>query len=286
MNSILKVQHIQMGYNANKSVLKDISFSVRQGIIFGIVGPSGSGKSTLLNIINGQLASTNGQVLFQDQPVRLLDKAFHQQVTLFSAESGLYEDLTVLDNLKLYAGIYGQSVSKIRDLLRDVGLAHVENEKIKALSTGMLRRVSITRAMINNAELLLLDEPTSNLDPVSAQAVQQLISSINSLGTTVILCTHDMQEAATLCQEVIFLSNGLIIEQGSPEAIRYKHMSTQAVQVVTTLNEKFSYDLQKAADRTDLIGLIKNEKVKTIYSSIPTLGDVFLKLVANGRNKK
>ena len=284
MNSILKVQHIQKSYHVNEPVLKDISFSVGQGTIFGIVGPSGSGKSTLLNIINGQLASTNGQVLFQDKVVRLLDKAFHQKVTLFSADSGLYEDLTVLDNLKLYAGIYGQPAAKISELLTDVGLTDVENVKVKALSTGMLRRVSFTRALINNAELLLLDEPTSNLDPVSTQAVQKLIIRINSSGTTVIFCTHDMQEAESLCQEVVFLADGKIIEQGSPEAIRYKHISTPALQVITTTNQKFSCNLQIAQDRSELIRLLKNDQVKTIYSSLPTLSDVFLNLVTNGRN--
>jgi len=216
---MIKMQNLAKSYGSKK-VLYDVNFEVNSGEIFGLLGPSGSGKTTIINILTKQIAHDSGTFTVSAS-------AF--ETGLMLEEDGLYKRLTCAENLNMFATIYGMPKSKVAEVLKAVGLTAQKKQPVMKLSKGQRQRLAIARAIINKPKVLFLDEPTANLDPVTAKEIHQLIIDLKNTGTTVFLTTHNMEEAVDLCTKVALLSKGVIVEYGAPVEVCQRHDSFKTV---------------------------------------------------------
>lgn len=203
MNNIVK----RFGTQA---VLTDVTFKVREREIFGMLGPSGAGKTTIINILTNQLDADGGSYKIG---------ATSFETGLMLDEDGLYVRLNCLENLNVFADIYGISRKKSMEALKSVGLEDAAKKAVGKLSKGMRQRLALARAILHQPKILFLDEPTSGLDPATARGIHKLIQSLCENGATIFLTTHNMEEAVKLCDNVALLHKGRIVEQGVPTEI-------------------------------------------------------------------
>jgi ABC-2 type transport system ATP-binding protein len=267
----------------DKVVLNNITFNVRKNEIFGLLGPSGSGKTTTIKILTSQIMPTSGQASILNNDVYSFDRSILSRVGILSDNSGVYERLTVWDNLKLFADICGADKKSIEDILERVGLGNDKRTTVKKLSKGMKQRLILARSIINKPELLFLDEPTSSLDPSISNEIHNLLKEINSEGTTIFLTTHDMVEADKLCDRIAFLNNGTIVEVDSPENLKLKY-AKPVIQVKLKCQDNKIF-LSKNAENAEKIRLwIATDELESIHSYEPSIEEIFLKVT--GRKLK
>lgn len=261
----------------NRAVLDGITFDIREGKIFGLLGPSGAGKTTLIKILTGQLSYDGGEARVLGRETGRLTGEDKKKIGIMMDQFGVYDRLSCTDNLKIYADIYGIRHGKIREILEDVGLKDAAGKPASALSKGMGARLRLARVLMHSPRIIFLDEPTSGLDPKSMRAIHSLILEKKKEGCTIFLTTHNMDEAAALCDTVALLNEGKIVEIGEPREIcrKYNHKKKITMHLfsgedVEVLHEKGS------AQR--ICELLRAEKVETIHSSEPDLETVFLEI--------
>jgi len=216
---MIKMTDVRKSYG-DKKVLHGVDIEVNSGEIFGLLGPSGSGKTTIINILTKQLGHEGGSVSVGASPF---------ETGLMLEEDGLYKRLTCVENLSMFAKIYGIPKANVDRALDAVWLEHEKKQAVQKLSKGQRQRLAIARAIINQPKVLFLDEPTANLDPVTAKSIHELIIGLRNSGTTVFLTTHDMEEAVNLCTKVALLVKGRIVEQGAPTEICDRHNAYKRV---------------------------------------------------------
>lgn len=253
------------------SALDNCSFEISKGEIFGYLGPSGAGKTTTIKLLTGQLKSDGGTIeVFGESP---FSNEIKQRFGIMSDNSGLYEKLTVYDNLALFADIYGISHDAIDKILEEIELLDDKKKLVSKLSKGMRQRLIFARTILHSPEILFLDEPTANLDPSTAEDVRNLIRKLNKNGTTVFLTTHNMQEAEEMCDRVAFLNNGKIIESGTPDQLKLKYKKNKVVITFANGTKEVSLDGKSISE-----ALQNGDEILMIHSVEPTLKDVFLGL--------
>jgi len=272
-------------------ILNDISLEIHAGEIFGIIGPSGSGKTTFLNTIIGFLRPEIGDVLFREEHLLEFkeDDAFvsvyrkpadlKRIIGFASQNQSYYEELTVKENLEYFGSLHGLSkdalVTNMNTLLSLMEIEEFKDLPSKNLSGGMGRRLDIACALIHDPKVLILDEPTSDLDPVLRNHIWKLIQKINKKGTTVILSSHHLREIELLCDRVSILQDGKIIDVGTTDELKTKFSKNEEIHV-----ESFpgNYDeLSKISDPN--IANVENKKHElVIYTQKPAK---VLKLVLN-----
>ena len=214
-----------------QTVLSNVNFEVKDKEIFGLLGPSGSGKTTLINIFTHQLEPDGGSVQIDADPF---------ETGLMLDEDGLYPRLNCLENLNLFARIYRIPLSNSMEALNDVGLEKAAKKAVSSLSKGMRQRLALARAILHRPKILYLDEPTSALDPATADGMHILIEGLREKGATIFLTTHNMDEAVKLCDRVVLLHKGQIVEQGEPLKICEKHNSMRTVPDLGGVFRKFT----------------------------------------------
>ena len=197
-----------------QTVLNDVTFEVKEGTIFGLLGPSGAGKTTIINILTNQLDADSGHHSIGVMPF---------ETGLMLDEDGLYIRLNCLENLNVFADIYGISRKKSITAMQSVGLGNDAKKTVDKLSKGMRQRLALARAILHDPKVLFLDEPTSGLDPSTARGIHKLIQNLRDNGATIFLTTHNMDEAVKLCDHVALLHKGEIVEQGIPTEICERH---------------------------------------------------------------
>ncbi|WP_338779380.1 ABC transporter ATP-binding protein [Metabacillus sp. FJAT-52054] len=261
----------------NEPALKKLSFSVQSGEIFGFLGPSGSGKTTTIKILTGQLAQTSGKATVLGKPIEQINESIYEQVGIVTDNSGLYERMTVYSNLKLFARILGVEMERIDVLLKRVGLFGHKNKIAGKLSKGMTQRLVLARAILHEPKVLFLDEPTSGLDPSTATSVHELLLELKESGTAIFLTTHNMDEAAKLCDQIALLHNGVIVEHGAPKALCLKYNRNKQYQI--RLEDEREFMLPHSEETGEKIQQwIAAGELVTIHSNEPTLEKVFLEL--------
>lgn len=216
-NNIITVQNLVKNYGSFQAV-KDISFDVMEGEIFGLLGPNGAGKSTTLEIIETLRDKTSGKIFVNGLD---LDKAPGEIKKIIGVQlqtSGFYPNLNLLELIKLFSGLYNRDVNAM-ELLKKVNLADKAKNKSKELSGGQKQRFSIATTLINNPKIVFLDEPTTGLDPQARRNLWDLIREIRDNGTTVIITTHYMDEAEQLCNRIAIMDEGKIIKLDSPDGM-------------------------------------------------------------------
>ncbi|GLO64468.1 MULTISPECIES: ABC transporter ATP-binding protein [Oceanobacillus] len=273
---VIHVEHLSKKFK-NESALKDLNFSVHIGEIFGFLGPSGSGKTTTIKILTGQLVQTSGQARVLGKTVNQIDESIYEQVGIVTDNSGLYEKMTVYNNLKVFANILNVKKERINFLLERVGLLEHKDKIASNLSKGMSQRLVLARALLHKPKVLFLDEPTSGLDPSTAEAVHELLFELKKSGTAIFLTTHNMDEATKLCDHIALLNDGLIVEHGAPKAICLRFNTNKRYQVL--LKGEKELELPHSKETTEQINKwMENDELLTIHSCEPTLEKVFLEV--------
>ena len=259
----------------DKEVLSGIDLDIKPGKIFGLLGPSGAGKTTLIRIITGQLGFDAGEVRVFAKPVNELTGDDKKKIGIMMDDHGVYDRLSCTDNLKIFADIYGVPYSEIGKAFKEVGLEDAAKKPAMKLSKGMRARLQLARVFMVRPKILFLDEPTSGLDPMTMKYIHKLILDRRDSGCTVFLTTHNMEEAAVLCDEVALLNEGKIVDRGAPSEIcrRYNHQKTINIHLKTGEDISLAHGAESAEK---ISSLIEQGKVETIHSSEPTLETVFI----------
>lgn len=214
---IISVQQLSKNYGSFEAV-KNISFSVMEGEIFGLLGPNGAGKSTTLEIIETLRTKTNGTIIVDGYNLDTHPHEIKKIIGVQLQTSGFYPGLTLLELLQLFGGLYNKQVDGM-ELLKKVNLVDKAKNKIKELSGGQKQRFSIATTLINNPKIIFLDEPTTGLDPQARRNLWDLIKEIKANGTTVIITTHYMDEAEQLCDRIAIIDEGKIIKLNTPDGM-------------------------------------------------------------------
>lgn len=210
---MISVQNISKFYGSQKA-LDGVSFTAEKGKILGLLGPNGAGKSTLIKILTGYISADEGGVTVCDLPMGVNMPEMQHLIGYLPEHNPLYLEMYVKEYLDYVAGIYKVDKAIIPELIRKVGLTEEQNKKIKQLSKGYRQRVGIAQAMVHDPEVLILDEPTTGLDPNQIIEVRELIKSL-AQEKTVILSTHLMQEVTSVCDEVLILNKGKVVANDS-----------------------------------------------------------------------
>ncbi|KPK25076.1 MAG: hypothetical protein AMK69_15245 [Nitrospira bacterium SG8_3] len=208
-----------------KTALKDLDLSVPQGALWGILGQNGAGKTTLLSVLSNLLTPEQGEVRVLGKNMPAHARKICRRINLCSGHANFLWSLTVRENLDYYAMLYGLSgrrrQQQIEHLIELFDLAEFVRVRFDELSTGTKQKLSLAKALINEPELLFLDEPTVGLDPDVARRIREYIQRLHDdKGTTILLTTHNMKEAETLCQQVAFLKDGTIKACGRPQELK------------------------------------------------------------------
>ena len=223
----IEIENLNKQYN-NILAVRNINFKINKGSIVGLLGPNGCGKTTTIGMMLGLIKPTSGTVFINGQNIenennrtKILEK-----VNFISPYVELPKKLTVQENLKVYGKMYGVNdlQDKISDLMKELNLLEFEKRKTGELSSGQKNRVSLAKALINDPEILLLDEPTASLDPDVGDYIRTYIEDFASKkGTTILLASHNMNEVERLCSEVMMMKNGQIIDKGTCKSLINKH---------------------------------------------------------------
>jgi lipooligosaccharide transport system ATP-binding protein len=235
---VLSVENLAKAYHDRNGGLfeavRGITFQIEPGVCFGLLGPNGAGKSTSIQCISGFYPATSGRVLINGIDVHEKPKQARQFLGICSQDENLDSDFRVYDQLVRHASYFRidskTAKQRARELLEQFGLSDKAEARVEALSGGMKRRLQVARAFISNPKLLVLDEPTTGLDPDVRRVLWEILIASKKSGMAILLCTHYMDEAARLCDQVAVMHQGKILEIDSPEALVKKYIARDVVE--------------------------------------------------------
>ncbi len=235
MGAVIEVKDLRRTYKTTTGAVRrrpleveavrGITFEVEQGELFGLLGPNGAGKTTTIKMLITLLLPTSGEARVLGMDVVREMRALRKRIGyVFGGDRGLYERLSAYDNLRYFAELYGvtgrHQRARIEEVLELVGLSGREKERVEGYSRGMRQRLHIARGIIHDPEVVFLDEPTIGVDPVGARELRATISGLIGAGKTVLLTTHYMFEADTLCDRVAVIARGKLVAQGTPRELK------------------------------------------------------------------
>ena len=275
---MIQVSHFLFSYTKNPFI-QDMNFSVEEGEIFGFLGPSGAGKSTLQKILLGMLPNYQGSARVNGTECKHRGADFYESIGVDFEFSTLYEKLSARENLQFFSSLYRRQTRSIPELLAAVGLENDGDKRVSDYSKGMKSRLNFVKALLHDPELLFLDEPTSGLDPTNSRLMKEMILEEKRRGKTILLTTHNMLDAAELCDRVAFIVGGKIFALDSPHNLI---MSKGAAQVtyawLDQVEQTASCPMDKLSEDTLLQRLLAENRLRSIHSSEPTLNDIFLEI--------
>jgi lipooligosaccharide transport system ATP-binding protein len=257
MQTIVDIRGLTKRFGT-REVLRGLDLTVPAGVCFGVLGPNGAGKTTTLRALLGLTPITGGEVRVFGETMPAAGRAVRARCGVVPQADNLDPDFTVIENLQVYARYFGLTATavagRIRELLAFVELTDRADSPIATLSGGMKRRLTIARALINRPELIILDEPTTGLDPQVRRMIWSRLRALREEGRTLLLTTHYMDEAERLCDEVVIVDHGQILERGSPRELIRKHVEPDVLEVRGKV-EQARATLATAHDvRIELIG--------------------------------
>lgn len=262
-----------------------ISFNVAEGEILGFLGPNGAGKTTTVKMLSGQLKPKGGSAKLLGMDVATnVDKAQGEIGVCFEV-TNLYEQMSAIENLKLFARLFNIKDLDVDTLLKRVGLAGRGKDKVESYSKGMKQRLMVARAIVNKPRVLFLDEPTAGLDPVSSEGIRDIILEERNRGASVLLTTHDMLEADKLSDRVAFINQGKIVALDTPHNLKQQYGKRALKAKVTTKDGQLE-DREVVMDTAQTADAVKElfakEKVVTVHSEEATLEDIFISITGRG----
>ena len=278
MPSAIAVRDLVKSYGGVEA-LRGVSFEVAAGEVFGLLGPNGAGKTTTVEILEGYRERDGGEATVLGYDPGNSPRALRERIGVVLQQSELSPNLTVRETHELFAGYYGRP-REIDEVIELVGLGEKSRARVKTLSGGQKRRLDLGVALVGNPDLVFLDEPTTGFDPAARRAAWEMIRSLRSLGTTILLTTHYLDEAQQLADRVAVLRDGVIVRQGTPAEligdsrlteIRYVRAG-ELVVVDTDDPTRALHELTSAA-------LAEGVALEQLEVRRPTLEDVYLELV-------
>lgn len=221
--AFLELEHVSKYYGSYRAN-DDITFSIERGRLFGVLGPNGAGKTTLLRMITRILLPDEGTILFEGQPLAI---DHQRRIGYVPEERGLYKNLTVLDNLRYFGQLKGLSrqdatIATLRWLER-MDARGWETKKVRELSKGMSQKVQFIASVLHDPPLLVLDEPFSGLDPINVEVFLGAIAELRAQGTTILFSTHVMEQVEQLCDDIVLINRGRIVEYGSIRQVKARY---------------------------------------------------------------
>ncbi|MEM4312129.1 MAG: ABC transporter ATP-binding protein [Nitrososphaerales archaeon] len=302
---MIEVQGLTKWFDKHLAV-DDLSFVVEKGEIFGLLGPNGAGKTTTIRMLCGLIKPTSGKAYVDGLNVVHNGSEIRGKIGYVPEVDGLYDALTVYENLEFFGKIYGVNKIKLRrnieDFLKLLDLWDERNRYISELSKGVRRKIAIIRALIHEPDYLFLDEPTIGLDPLSAKLVRDFIVNLRKEGKTIILSTHNLDEAERVCNKIAILKTNLIA-LGTPKSLSSKYFSRIVTIELTTLEESMVNSLKELEEEVRIIKIEGNslilqvkepEKVNPMVIELlvkagakilyvkevkPTLEEIYLKVI-------
>lgn len=275
---MIVVKNLSFSYTG-KPFIQNMNFSVQKGEIFGFLGPSGAGKSTLQKILLGMLPTYHGEATVGGTECKKHGDSFYQMIGVDFEYSTMYEKLTARENLEFFSSMYDRKKRNIDELFAKVSLENDADKKVSDYSKGMKSRLNFIKALIHEPELLFLDEPTSGLDPTNSRLMKDVILEEKEKGKTILLTTHNMQDATELCDRVAFIVGGQIYALDTPHNLI---MSKGAAKLTYTWDDNGektgSCPLDAVSADERLKKLMAENRLKSIHSSEPTLNDIFIEI--------
>jgi ABC-2 type transport system ATP-binding protein len=290
--------------------VKDVSFEIDYGELFGLVGPNGAGKTTTIKMLTTMLIPTSGTAAVLGYDVQKDENEIRKRIGIvLGGERGLYTRVSAVDNLRYFADLYGVSRKirdkRIKELLQFMGLWDRAHDRVETYSKGMKQRLHLARGLINDPQMIFMDEPTIGLDPEIAKETRKMIQELVENGKTILLTTHYMFEADELCKRVAIIRDGEIVALDSPSGLKKYVMDTSVVEVEGFgITEKEVNEFRKSADvlavsaelgenkqilkiqtskGSEIISqvhhILKNSRIYDLKIKEPTLEDAYLRLV-------
>lgn len=277
---MIEVEQLSYTYTgARQPAIRDLTFAIAAGEIFGFLGPSGAGKSTTQRILIGLLRGYSGRVAVMGRDVAGWGADYYQHIGVSFELPNYFTKLTALENLTYFGALYRRQGRSPRELLEMVGLGDSVDVLVAQFSKGMKNRLGIARALLNDPDLLFMDEPTSGLDPVNARMVKDLIKAQQEAGKTVFLTTHNMAVADELCDRVAFLVDGEIKLVDAPRDLKLRY-GRPMVRVDVNANgagpQRREFPLAEIGGNTEFLALLGRGQVETIHTQEATLEEIFI----------
>lgn len=284
---MFRVNNLTFKYPKNhEDTIKGISFEIKEGEVFGLLGPSGVGKSTTQKILIKLLDKYKGEVLYKGKGLNEYGKEFYQEIGVGFEMPVHFSKLTAQENINFFKKLY-KSNADTDELLKTVGLFKDKDKKVSEYSKGMKIRLNFVRALINNPKILFLDEPTNGLDPKNARIVKDIIKEYKEKGGTVLLTTHLMNDVDELCDNVAFMAGGKIVEIDTPKNLKFKYglrkVDIEYVEKDKLLKE--SFELDTLGEDNKFFNIVKTKKIATMHSKETTLDDIFIKVTGVEKNE-
>ena len=290
----------------------NVNFNVKQGEIFGFLGANGAGKSTTIRMLIGILEPTSGDALVSGYSIKNQSDLVKKNIGYMSQKFSLYNDLTVVENIRFFAGIYGLDGKKYEErkkwVLKVANLENMENVMTSSLPGGIKQRLALGTAVIHEPKIVFLDEPTSGVDPISGRNFWDLINELSEGGTTILVTTHYLDEAE-FCNDIILINAGKLIAQGNAKALKTNYIKNPILEIESdrVVDSLEILEKEKWVGETSIFGnyihVILNDStineqhiyqllqekngiaVKRVEKITPTLEDVFIHLIEKDSKK-
>jgi ABC-2 type transport system ATP-binding protein len=278
-DKVIDVQNLSKKYG-HFCALDRLSFDIAPGECLGLLGSNGAGKSTTIRILIGQLQPNGGQVRVMGFDPSLTPKRVHPFVGYIPDNQCLYDELTVEQNISIFAELYGRGAAHTQKIIERLALLDKTKDKVKNLSKGLKQRVLIARALVHEPQIVILDEPTSGLDPNSAESIYRILEDLKKEGATILLTTHLMNDVDRLCDRIVFINQGRKVEEGSPSQLKRKY-SENKIEVTFELNGEIKRKtlLQDHTFMDHLSKIQQTGELISIHSHEVKLEDIFIQLV-------
>ena len=278
---MIHVENLEFAYPGNsEKTIKNISFSIEKGEIFGFLGPSGAGKSTTQKILIGILKKYSGKVSVDGSEISEVTGNFYNNIGVSFEFPNLYSKLTGRENLDFFTSLYNTTRNRTNELLEMVDLLDAADKRVSDYSKGMKMRLNFCRSLVHDPEIIFFDEPTSGLDPLNGKRIKDIIRDLKEEGKTHFLTTHNMNVAEELCDRVAFIVDGGLNLIDSPRRLKIDK-GEKSVRLEYQKNGKTVYkdfNLEKIGTDSDFINLIQKEKIETIHTKEATLEDIFIRV--------
>ncbi len=295
--NILELQHLKK-YFASQKAVDDISFTIRQGSIFGLLGPNGAGKTTLLRMITGIFYPDEGKIIFNGQtfdPIRDV-----RYIGYMPEERGLYKKMKIGEQALYLAQLKGlgkaEAMQKIKDWFVKFEMQTWWNKKVEDLSKGMSQKLQFVTTVLHEPKLIILDEPFSGLDPVNANLIKDEIFKLAQRGCTIIFSTHRMEQVEEICDHIVLVNKGKKILDGTVNGIKNEfkenmfrlgartdahHLATYIFEVVKHQPDSLLLKLQHGSTPNDVLKYFINQgiEIHSFNEVLPSLNDIFIRLV-------
>jgi len=282
----------------NIEAIKNVSFNINKGEIFGILGPNGAGKSTIVNILNTLVKPDTGDVIIDGFNSKESGNAIKLIMGVVPQDIALYEELSAYENLMFWGGLYHIPKQELKAIVNHtlgiVDLVNRKDDKIKTFSGGMKRRINIACSLLHNPKILVLDEPTVGVDPQNRNHIFEVIERLNNEGLTIIYTTHYMEEAERFCDNIAIIDVGRIIAQGTLKELReisdVKNLLTikladsdhEIISRIINTNPLFSFDSTSNTLKVECVSISK--EISIIINHIQNSGGVIERIYTQGAN--